>query len=104
MDFLERLVEQGFSLRSFPTYARHLGVEKYNCAALLELTPEGQWRQFSSSGYLIEGQIALLVERNSSRSFVYKAQTLLAEGAVWDDFCRFREELAALLDTPSGKP
>lgn len=101
-------MESGFTLRTFQAYPRHLGVEKNNCIALLELTPEGRWRQFSSPGYLIEGQIGLLVEGAQADSgaqpglreckrFVYKAKSIPAEGAVWQNYVAFREELSRLL-------
>src|SRR3990172_3405070 len=98
MELLEKLVEQGFTLRSFEAYPRHLGVEKYNCVALLEPTPAGGWQQYSSAGYLLDGQIALLVEREGKPTFVYKSKQLPAEGAVLADLQRFLQELAGLLD------
>ncbi len=41
---LEDLLRQGFTFCSFPAHPRHLDAEKHNCAALLELTPEGGLR------------------------------------------------------------
>ena|ERR1051325_10511477 len=99
MDFLEKLVQEGFTLRSFPAYERHLGVEKYNCAALLEPTPEGRWKRFSSAGHLIDGQIGLIIERGGRKLFVYKNKQLAAEGAALADFELFVQELQALLAT-----
>ena len=97
MELLEKLVAGGFTLRTFPAYERHLGVEKYNCVALLEPTPEGRWRRFSSAGYLLDGQIALLVERNGTKFFVYKSKLLPAEGEPLVQFERFLTELDAIL-------
>ncbi|OFW16381.1 MAG: hypothetical protein A3H27_10220 [Acidobacteria bacterium RIFCSPLOWO2_02_FULL_59_13] len=93
MDVLERLLQQDFSFRNFPAYPRHLGVEKYNCVALLEMTPEGQWRQFGAEGYLLEEQIALLVERQGQPWFVFKSKELLAEGEPLESYRRFQQEL-----------
>lgn len=98
MDTLEHLVQEGFSLRSFPAFPRHLGVEKYNCVALLELTPEGQWKQFGAAGYLLDGQIALLVERNGQPTFVYKSKQLPAAGKPMEDFQQFQRELRSALE------
>ena len=98
MDALERLLEQGFSFRSFPAYPRHLGVEKYHCVALLERTPEGTWKQFSSAGYLLDGQIALLVEREGRPTFVYKSKRLPAEGEPLENYQRFLRELQSTLE------
>ena len=97
MDFLEKLVEAGFTLRSFPAYERHLGVEKYGCAALLEPTPEGRWRRFSSAGYLLDGQIALLVEQEGRKIFLHKSSRVAAEGEPLANFERFLKELEAAL-------
>ena len=44
MEILENLLQQGFTFCSFPAYPRHLDAEQHNCAALLELTPEGRLR------------------------------------------------------------
>jgi hypothetical protein len=98
MDALERLVEEGFTLRSLPQYPRHLRVEKYGCAALLELTLEGKLKQFSAAGYLVDGQIALLVERDGRQVFAYKAKHVPAEGEALESFRRFERELGAALE------
>ena len=98
MNVLERLLQQDFSFRSFPAYPRHLGVEKYNCVALLELSPEGQWRQFGTAGYLLEEQIALLVEREGRQKFVYKTKELPAEGEPLESYRRFQQELRGALE------
>jgi len=95
---LEKLVAEGFLLRSLPVYPRHLRVEKYNCAALVELTPEGKLKQFSAAGYLVDGQIALLVEREGKQVFAYKAKQVAAEGEAMENFRRFDLELGAVLE------
>ena len=97
MELLEKLVAEGFTLRTFPAYERHLGVEKYNCVALLEPTPEGRWQRFSSPGYLLDEHIALLTERQGRKFFVFKAQEIIAEGEPLARFERFSEELNAIL-------
>ena len=93
MDALEKFIEKGFALRSLPAYPRHLRVEKHGCAALLERTLEGRWKQFSAAGYLVDGQIALLVEREGRQFFAYKSKQLPAEGEPLENFRRFQEEL-----------
>ena len=99
MNALEHLAQQGFSLRSFESFPRHLGVVKYECVALLELTPEGKWKQFGAAGYLLDGQIALLVEHQARPTFVYKSRQLPAEGPLLEDFRLFQSELRSILDT-----
>ena len=100
MDVLENLLRQGFTFLSLPAYPRHLAVEKYQCAALLEPGPEGRWKQFSAAGYLVEGQIALLVEREGRAMFVHKSRQLPAEGEVQENFARFQQELRSALEAP----
>ena len=105
MDVIEILFREGFSFRSFPAYPRHIGVEKYNCAALLESTPEGGWRQFSSAGALLEdGEIALLVERRGQSLFVYKSKELPAEGELMENYRRFLQELRTVFDEAIREP
>ena len=98
MDMLEKLVAEGFTLRSLPAYPRHLRVEKHGCAALLEPTPDGRWKQFSAAGYLLDGQIALLVERGGRPVFAYKSKQVPAEGEVMENFRRFEQELKSALE------
>ncbi len=99
MNILEILLDRGFAFRTFPAYPRHMGVEKYHCAALLELTEEGRLQQFSSAGYLLEtGEIALLVERQGRPIFVYKSKEVPAEGEPIEQYRRFIEELRSILD------
>jgi len=99
MSVLEILLDRGFTFRSIPVYPHHMGVEKYHCAALLELTEEGKVRQFSSAGYLLDtGEIALLIERQGHALFVYKSKELSAEGEPLENYRRFVEELNSILD------
>ena len=103
MDTLAKLVEEGFALRSLPAYPRHLRVEKHGCAALLEPTPDGRWKQFSAAGYLVDGQIALLVERNGRQVFAYKSKHVPAEGEPMEKFRRFEQELRSALEHQSAQ-
>jgi hypothetical protein len=105
MNAIEKLVAEGFILRSLPQYPRHLRVEKHDCAALLEMTPEGRLKQFSAAGYLVDGQIALLVERGGRndtnvpfRVFAYKGNEVPAQGEAMENFRRLEQELRAVLE------
>ena len=98
MDTLEKLHAEGFALRSLPSYPRHLRVEKHGCAALIAPTPDGRWEQFSAAGYLLDGQIALLVERGGRPVFAYKSKQVPAEGEPLENFRRFEQELRAALE------
>ncbi len=99
MNALEIFLDRGFVFRNFPAYPRHLGVEKYHCAALLEVTQEGRLKQFSSAGYLLDtGEIALLVERNGQPVFVYKSKEVPAEDQLIKNYRQFLQELRSILD------
>jgi hypothetical protein len=98
MNPLQKLIEQGFSFRSLPAYPRHVAVEKYHCAALLEMTPDGVLKQFSAAGYLLDSnEIALLIERHGRSVFVYKAKEVAADNELLADYQRFVQELNAVL-------
>jgi hypothetical protein len=99
MNPLEKLLDEGFAFRNFPAYPRHLGVEKYGCAALLKLTPEGRLQQFSAAGWLLDtGEIALLVERQGRPVFVHKSRELPAQGERLENYQRFLQELRLILE------
>jgi hypothetical protein len=98
VNILETLLDRGFEFRTLPAYPRHVGVTKYHCAALLELTPEGKLNQFSSAGYLLDsGEIALLVQRQEKPIFVYKSHEFPADEQLMFDYRRFTEELRTAL-------
>ena len=101
-ELLENLVDAGFSLRSLPAYPRHLAAEKYNFVALLEWAKDNRWRQFSSAGMLIDGQIALLVERDGRSSFVCKSKQVSADDAMMGQYHQFQHELDNVLVTQSN--
>ncbi|MBI4459477.1 MAG: hypothetical protein HY648_05410 [Acidobacteria bacterium] len=71
---------------------------KNNCIALLQWNEEGRWEQFSAAGYLVDGQIALLVEREGKLSFVHKARQIPAEGDLPENFLQFQRELRSILE------
>ena len=99
MNPLEKLLEQGFEFRTSATYPRHVITVKYQFAALLEMTPEGGIKQFSSAGLLLEtGEIALLVERQGRAAFVYKSKEVPGEPEKVENYQRFLRELRAVLE------
>ncbi|HWP84770.1 MAG TPA: hypothetical protein VNN17_06240 [Terriglobia bacterium] len=97
MDVLDKLVAAGFALRTLPAYERHIGIERDNFIALVEPTPEGALRRFSAAGYLLEGRIALLVERRGEKFFVFKDKWIAASAELLARFDRFQKELDAIL-------
>lgn len=98
---LDRLKQLGFQFLALPRYERHVAIERYGFAALLESTAEGEIRQFSAPGYLVDGQLALLVERESQTVFVSKDRQVQANAALLEDYYRFQRDLRAALGASS---
>ena len=97
---LERLRELGFQFLTLPRYDRQVPAERDGFVALLEYTSEGEIRQFSSAGYLIEGQIGLLIQRGSNNFFVAKKTEVLATPELLDRYRKFQQDLHSALGPP----
>jgi len=97
---LQALVAAGFELVSLPRFPGFVGAKKYGCAALLEPLEGGGLRQFSAAGYLIEGNIGVLVEKGGEPWFVWKEHTVRATPDLLDSLKRLEEELKPLLESP----
>ncbi len=94
---LEKLRELGFQFLTLPRYERQVAAERAGFVALLESTAAGEIRQFSSAGYLLEGQIAVLVERGASSFFVAKQKEVPATAEMLELYRRFQEDLKTAL-------
>lgn len=94
---LERLRERGFELMVFPRFANYIGVMKGNCAALVGLAGEGTLAVFGEPGYLVEGNISVLVRRCEARYFVWKQHELEATAERLAELESFVAELRTLL-------
>lgn len=90
---LEALARQGYQFVGFPIYPSHIGAKKGNCAALLEATPDGHWRIFSQAGWLVEGNISVLVRKEHGKAFVWKQHEVPATDERLQELARFAEEL-----------
>lgn len=98
---LERLRALGFAFRTLPRYERQVAAERDGFVALLEYTPAGEIRQFSSAGYLLDDQIALLVERPAGRFFVAKQKEIAATATLLEAYQKFQADLRSAL-TPGN--
>lgn len=94
---LERLRGLGFNFLTLPQYERHVAAERDGYAALLEYTASGEIRQFSSAGLLIDGQLALLVERGGESRFISKQKQEPATAARLESYHRFQRDLRSAL-------
>lgn len=94
---LEALARLGFQFVVFPLFANYIGVKKYNCAALLGRTPDGKLEIYGEPGYVIAGNISVLVRRGTRHYFVWKQRKVEATEPRRAELERFVAELKALL-------
>jgi len=98
MEVLERLRDLGFQFMQLPRYDKQVAVERSGFVALLEYTPAGEIRQFSSAGYLLEGQVAMMVERGGGRIFQLKQNEVAATPEMLEQYERFKDDLQSALE------
>lgn len=95
---LEKLRELGFRFLTLERYERQVAAERGGFVALLEYTPSGEIRQFSSAGYLVEGRIGLLVQRGTASFFVAKQEEAPATPDLLERYQKFQEDLRSALE------
>lgn len=105
---LQALAAAGFELVAFTQFPAFVGVKKNNCAALLEPLADGRLQVFSQPGYLIEGNISVVVEQGGEPWFVWKSQRVRATAELLAALKEFQAELGHLLDpsrvqSPGGR-
>ena len=93
---LQELVEAGFTLQTFDRFPRSLGVQKGDCIALVELTPEGL-KLLGTPGWRMGEVMGVLVTKGDRQVFQAKAETLEATPERVEALARFRAELASFL-------
>ncbi|MGH9779739.1 MAG: hypothetical protein ACRD5I_15150 [Candidatus Acidiferrales bacterium] len=97
---LQALTADGFELVALPRFPGFVGAKKYGCAVLLEPLEGGGLRPFSAAGYLIEGNISVLVEKGGEQWFVWKEHKVRATAELLDSVTRLEGELKRLLEAP----
>ncbi len=90
---LEELARHGYQFVAFPLYPSHIGAKKGNCAALLAATPDGHLRIFGQPGWLVEGNIAVLVRKEHGKAFVWKQHEVPATDERLQELAQFAEDL-----------
>ncbi len=98
---LEKLGELGFRFPTLERYERQIAAERGGFVALLEHTPAGEIRQFSSTGYLVEGQIGLLIWRGRTAYFVAKRKEVQATPELLKQYRQFQQDLRSVLEAAS---
>jgi hypothetical protein len=94
---VERLVARGFTLVAFPLYASAIGVRRNSFAALLVPAAEGGLRMLAEPCYLIDGNLAVQVQRAGGPCFVWKGKTVEATAELLAQLRQFTDELHELL-------
>ncbi len=94
---LPKLIERGFTLRSFPAYPRSLGAVRDNFVALLEATAQGEVMLMGASGFLIGEKIGVLVEREGGKIFQAKSDEVPATADLLESYRRFQSDLKEIL-------
>ena len=94
---LQKLLENGFEIVSFPLYPNSVGVRKGNCAALLSPQEGGGMRVFGAPSFLVDGELSVRVTRNGQEFYVWKKQELPATPERMAEVEEFRNELLSLL-------
>ncbi|MFQ5723000.1 MAG: hypothetical protein ACE5G6_00805 [Terriglobia bacterium] len=97
---LQALLARGFAPISFPLFPAYIGVQKYGCAALLRPVGQGSFEKAAQPGFLIEGNLSVLVERGREEWFVWKSQQVRATAERLRHLRRFEEELERWLTQP----
>ncbi len=98
LPLLQALAAAGFELVALPRFPGYVGAKKYDCAVLLEPLDDGSLRQFTAVGYLIEGNISVLVQKGGEQWFVWKAQQVRATPTLLAAVEQFESELSPLLE------
>jgi hypothetical protein len=89
----------GFTLVAFPLYANAIGVRRDSFAALLIPEKDQGLRVLGAPGYLIDGNLAVLIHRDGAR-FVWKKKSVEATPALLAQLAEFGGELEQLLSRP----
>ena len=95
---LQSLLAAGFAPVSFSLFPAQAAVEKYGFAALLQPVEAGRFQLAAQPGFLIEGNLAVLVEQGGEQWFVWKSRRVRATPKLLADLGRFREELERALE------
>ncbi|HXE74226.1 MAG TPA: hypothetical protein VNN18_01140 [Candidatus Xenobia bacterium] len=97
LPLLQALSAAGFELVALPRFPGYVAAKKYDCAVLLEPLEDGGLRRFTAVGYLIEGNLAVRVQKGGEEWFVWKARQVRATPELLAAVRQFEADLAASL-------
>lgn len=95
------LRDHGFELLEAPGVQNRVFLKKYNCSAAIERTEDGGVRIFAYPGYLIQGEIAKLVNRGYQQFFKTSKAEAPATAEQLKALHQFTEELKEATGAPS---
>ena len=95
---LQKLLENGFEIVSFPLYPNSVGVRKGNCAALLAPQDGGGIKLLVAPSVLIDGQLSVRVSRGGKEFYVWKKKELPATSHRIAEVEKCRKELSGLIE------
>jgi len=98
---LQRLIAGGFAPARFPLYPNTVGVQRDGFAALLTPYPGGELRILGEPCRLIDGNLAVRVEREGQTFFVWKKRQVFATEQMMSEFKRFVADLTPILLPPA---
>ena len=93
---LEKLLQSGFRFVTLPRYERYFGVERDGFVALVDVSGGGVG-VFGQAGYLVGEGLAMLVEREAGKAFVWHERSVTATPELLAAYERFRADLGNLL-------
>lgn len=94
---LEMLAGQGFAIASFPMYGNAIGVRRGECAALLVPGNTAPLALQGEPCYLLNGNLAVAVERGGKKMYVWKKQAIEATPERQGALLAFRADLTRVL-------
>lgn len=94
---LQRLIAAGFAPARFPLYPNAIGIQRNGFAALLTPFPGGGLRMLGEPCWLIDGNLAVRVERRGQTYFVWKSREVRATRELLEELARFVADLTPIL-------
>jgi hypothetical protein len=94
---VEKLLENGLEIVSFPLYPNSIGVRKGSCATLLAPQTDGGIKLLGTPSFLIDGQLSVRLSRDGQEFYVWKKKELLATPEHVAELEAFRKLLAKII-------
>jgi len=97
LSILERLVAARIGPIVLPTYSNAVCVSRDGFVAALVPTPDGRLTLLGEPGFLIDGKLAVAIEREGKRYFVFKQKSVPVTEDIAARLASFRSDLLSAL-------